>query len=88
MIEPRVQRPWVDEVRHRKLANTSKPLKERRSDELNLFFPQLNEIVNRITDLVLVGQISVPSSALDPEAKLNVTVRPYRMSRLSKVGKK
>src|SRR5208337_4399964 len=56
VVKPGVQSPRINQVRHRKLADAPQSLKERRSDELYLLLPQLDEVVDRITDLVPLGQ--------------------------------
>jgi hypothetical protein len=51
VLEPAVPRAWIDQVRHGQLLNTPQPLECRRVDDVPLMGQELDQAVNRITDL-------------------------------------
>jgi hypothetical protein len=59
-----MERTWIDQVSHGQLTNASQPLEDRSSNELDLLLPEFHEVVDRIPDLMPLGQlIGSPRSA-------------------------
>jgi hypothetical protein len=65
VVESRVQGTRVNQAGQSQLANPAKPLKKARPQQLSLFFPELQEIVNGIANSKTFGHaLLVPFPAV------------------------